>query len=80
MAGDLRGMRKKAIRCCGEKEGKNCGNILGYIMDGKLVMIRHGRVVEVEGDADGKVGITCERCGKKTLIETKFSWKVKKSL
>lgn len=73
-------MRKKAIRCCGEKEGKNCGNILGYIIDGKLICMRHGRTVEIESDADGKVGITCERCGKKTLIETKFSWKVKKSL
>lgn len=72
-------MRKRAVRCCGEKDGRTCGNILGYISEGRLVCMRHGRTVEIETDADGKVYITCEKCGQRTLIETKYSWKVKNS-
>lgn len=73
-------MRKTVIRCFGERNGKTCGNILGYISDGKLICARHGRTVEIASDVDGKVSIICECCGKKTVVETKISWKVTKNL
>ena len=72
-------MRKTAIHCTGEKDGQKCGNILGYISEGKLICLRHGRAIEVASGSigDGKVIITCERCGKKTVVETSAEWHIK---
>lgn len=72
-------MRKTTIRCAGDKDGQKCGNILGYISDGKLICLRHGRAIEISngGMAGGSVVITCERCGKKTVLETSAEWRVK---
>lgn len=72
-------MRKTAIRCSGEKEGQKCGNILGYISEGKLICLRHGRAIEIScGDmSSGSVVITCERCGKKTVVGTVAEWRIK---
>lgn len=72
-------MRRKAIRCAGVKDGHPCGNILCYITEGKLICLRHGRAIEVSSESLGRgsIVITCERCGKKTLIETSSGWRIK---
>lgn len=74
-------MGKSVIRCCGKLNDRPCSNILAYISaDGKLTMIRHGRMVEIAAKENGgSVTITCEKCGQKNRIATETIWKVKKN-
>ena len=73
-------MRKKEIRCCGEKEGCKCKNLLGYIIGNKLVLKRYGRTIQVTTlGADSAVTIVCEQCGTKNQIGTSTSWEIKKN-
>ena len=72
-------MRKKAIRCCGDKEGCKCKNLLGYIIGNKLVLKRYGRTIQVTTlGTDSAVTIVCEKCGTKNQIGVSTFWEIKK--